>query len=143
MVCGIRRKDYEMSDYSTNTQAIFEQVRALIAPLDAEERLALIQAIAATPPPTDTPLEATLKQQHAQLAKEQAAWYALSAEERAPYRGEYVAIYQGQVVDHDPDQRALYIRVHKRYGRVPIPILNADWEQPPTYVIRHPRLERP
>lgn len=47
-----------MSDYLTNTQMIFEQVQTLITPLsvasaaNAEERLALIQAIAATPPST-------------------------------------------------------------------------------------------
>ena len=123
--------------------AVFEQIQALIAPFSIEERLALIREIAAMPPSFSTEtLSPSLPQPFStQLYREQAAWYALPAEERKCYQGEYVALHQGKVVDHDPDQRGLYIRIRERYGRAPVPILPADQEQPPTFVIHSPRLE--
>ncbi|MFP4394315.1 MAG: DUF5678 domain-containing protein [Anaerolineales bacterium] len=121
---------------------VFEQIQALIAPFSIEERLALIREIAAMPPPFSTEtLFSSQQPTSTQLYREQAAWYALPAEEREGYQGEYVALHQGQVVDHDADQRALYIRIRERYGRAPVPILPADQEQPPTFVIHSPRLE--
>ncbi len=116
--------------------AVFEQIQALIAPFSMEERLALIREIAAMPPSFSTEtLSSSLQPPFStQLYREQAAWYALPAEERERYRGEYVALHQGKVIDHDPDQRALYIRIRECYGHAPVPILPADQEQPPTFV---------
>lgn len=34
------------------------------------------------------------------------------------YPGEYAAIFQGQLVDHDPDLNALYERIEERYPDV-------------------------
>ena len=123
-----------------STTMIFGQVQTLVAPLNAKERLALIQVIAAMPSIRASPPPLTPAQRHAQLAQEQAGWYALAAEERSHYRGEYVALHQGQVVDHDPKQRVLYIRIRERYGHAPVPILYADWEEPPTYIMHSPHL---
>ena len=36
------------------------------------------------------------------------------------YRDQYVAIHEEQVVDHDTDDIALILRVHARYGYVPV-----------------------
>ncbi len=110
---------------------ILEKIRPLVAPLNAKERLTLIQAIAAMPAPATSP--STAHQQ--QLAIEQAAWYARPSTERQKYQGEFVALKEGQVIDHDPDQRTLYLRVKAQFGRGPIPILHADWTAPPTYTI--------
>jgi len=38
----------------------------------------------------------------------------------AQYRGEYVAIHEGQVIDHDPHLRTLHLRVFARLGFVKI-----------------------
>lgn len=123
--------------------AIFRRVQELIAPLDSEERLRLIEVIAATPlrMAVDVP-ELVASSYAAQVAHEQAAWYALPPATRARYRGEYVAVYQGQVVDHDPDQRALYLRVRQTLPHTPVALLCADWDGPPTFVIHSPHLER-
>lgn len=122
--------------------AIFKRVQELAAPLNSEERLRLIEIIATTPPrPSVEAARNTTPSRAADIAREQAAWYALPESARARYHGEYVAVYQGQVVDHDPDQRALYLRVRQRFGRAPIALLCAAWDEPPTYVIRSPRLE--
>jgi hypothetical protein len=44
-------------------------------------------------------------------------------------------------VDHDPDQRALYLRVRGQYERRPVLIIHADWDTMPDFTIHSPRLE--
>ncbi len=85
--------------------------------------------------------QADLGQHEHVLAQEQAAWYALEARVRQRYAGEYVAVRGGQVVDHDADQRALYLRVRARFGHSPVLIVHADWSEPPVYTIHSPHLE--
>jgi hypothetical protein len=36
------------------------------------------------------------------------------------YRAEYVALHQGQVIDHDPSLRTLHWRVFARLGHTPV-----------------------
>ena len=122
-------------------EAVIERVRQLAAPLTNTERLALIRVIASL----DSPEQETSQQNQTStdaLDVEQAAWFALPHAERQHYAGQYVAIHNGQVVDHDPDQRALYLRVRTHFGRQPVLIVNADWNAPPTIVLHSPRLER-
>ena len=75
------------------------------------------------------------------LQIEQTAWFAQSADLRRQFRGEFVAVHKQKVVDHDPDKRSLYIRVRQRFGPIPVLILSADLEEPPTFRIYSPRLE--
>ena len=63
------------------------------------------------------------------------AWYALPAETRSRYAGQYVAINDGTVTDHDADQRALYLRVRRCFGSTPVAVLWAGWEEPPVFVV--------
>lgn len=115
---------------------ILEKIRPLIITLTAEERLALIQAIATLESsPTPRP---TLENRRQIIKQEQERWYARSASERQAYQGQFVALQQGKVIDSDPDQRILYLRIKKQYGRAPIPILYADWTEPPTYTVHSP-----
>jgi hypothetical protein len=51
-------------------------------------------------------------------------------------------VHDKEVVDHDPDQRALYLRVLARYGPQPVLIVRADWDAMPEFTIHSPRLER-
>lgn len=119
---------------------IFTQIRTLLQPLNAEQRLQLIQDIASMAQDEaavrETPSTAE------QLAAEEAYWYELPAETRARYANRYVAIKNSQVADHDVDQRALYLRVRRRFGSDPVAIVRADWQEPPVFEIRSPRLER-
>lgn len=119
---------------------VFTQIQPLVRPLSAEQRLQLIQDIASMQQgdeDTVAPLPST-----EQLALEQAAWFALPADRRARYAHQHVAIRNGQVVDHDEDQRVLYLRVRRRFGSDPVAIMHADWQEPPVFEIRNPRLER-
>ncbi len=106
---------------------IFEQIRTLVLPLSAEQRLELIQDIASL-----APLEGDLQEtsrRNEQIATEQASWYALPAAKRERYNNQFVAVKNGQVVDHDADQRALYLRVRRHFGSAPVAILWASWER--------------
>ncbi|MCS6844322.1 MAG: hypothetical protein NZ528_08380 [Caldilineales bacterium] len=76
----------------------------------------------------------------AALEAEQAAWFARPCVERQQYAGHFVAVRGGQVVDHDPSQRALYLRVHARFGREPVLIVNADWDAEPMFNLAVSRL---
>jgi hypothetical protein len=61
----------------------------------------------------------------------------------AAYAGEYVAMRDGQVLDHDPDVQALYLRMHERFGDEPILIAPVTETPDPTYNMRSPRLAGP
>jgi hypothetical protein len=110
---------------------IFTQIRTLVQPLSAQQRLQLIQDIASM-----TQDEAAVRATPStaeQLSVEEAYWYGLPAAMRARYANRYVAIKNWQVVDHDVDQRALYLRVRRRFGSDPVAILWAEWEKAPMY----------
>jgi hypothetical protein len=123
-----------------DTQGIIEQVRELAAQLDIADRLAIIRAIATLELPAPE-IEPGHDKNHDELAAEQAAWFARPAAERRHYAADYVAVRHGAVVDQDPDQRALYLRVRARYGRAPVLIVPATWDQPPVLTFRSPRLD--
>lgn len=119
---------------------IFTQIRTLVQPLNAEQRLQLIQDIASM-----TQDEVVVREKPStaeQLALEEAYWYGLPVEMRARYANRYVAIKNRQVIDHDADQRTLYLRVRRRFGSDPVAIVWADWQEPPVFEIRSPHLER-
>lgn len=70
-----------------------------------------------------------------QMLIEQERWFAKPESQRADYRGHYIAIRHGEVIDQDVDQRALVRRVRVQYGDAPIPILSGDEDATPEYVI--------
>jgi hypothetical protein len=57
---------------------------------------------------------------------EQKWWLGLPLGERARYEGEFVAIHEQKVVDHDKDESALYRRIRARYGPKPVAIIPAE-----------------
>ncbi len=122
---------------------ILEQIRPLVKGLKAEERLALIQSIAQMESAPSSPSVAVQSAEDevldAMLA-EQEAWYAKPDQARVPYRGRYIALYHGDVIDHDEDRSLLLYRVRTKYKDAPIPIISGDEETMPEYVIRSPNL---
>ncbi len=73
------------------------------------------------------------------IEREQGWWLSLPLSERAKYQGEYVAVHNSQLVDHDLDKIALYKRVRARYGNTAVLIMPA--EGPQEIVLRSPRIE--
>jgi len=57
------------------------------------------------------------------------------------YRGEYVAVHEGQVIDHDLDLRTLHLRVFARLGRAPV-LLKKVEESEREWLFRSPRVAR-
>ena len=70
------------------------------------------------------------------------AFNAQYEELRAQYPDQYVAIHQGEVIDHDPDLRTLHLRVHKQLGHIPVLLKQVTDEPERTLVFRSPRLEK-
>jgi hypothetical protein len=55
------------------------------------------------------------------------------------YRGEYVALHEGRVIDHDLDLRSLHLRVFDRLGHTPVLLKRAIDEPEREIVFRSPR----
>jgi hypothetical protein len=64
------------------------------------------------------------------------------AELKAQYLGQYIAMHNGQVVDHDADFLALRQRVHQRFGRTPVMITLVEDVAERTLVRHGFRLEK-
>jgi len=60
------------------------------------------------------------------IAQEQEWWENLPLTERAEYAGEYVAVHQQQLVDHDKNAAQLYTRVREKYEQAPVLIMPAE-----------------
>ncbi|MFN8496419.1 MAG: DUF5678 domain-containing protein [Anaerolineae bacterium] len=58
------------------------------------------------------------------------------------YAGEYVAIHNGEVIDHDGDLRTLHLRVFARLGHTPVLLKQVARGAQTTLVFRSPRFER-
>ena len=60
------------------------------------------------------------ERQRAKLSQEIAAYKALHQELKQKYLGQWVAVHEQKLVDHDPDGGALYQRVRAKYGRAAV-----------------------
>jgi hypothetical protein len=71
--------------------------------------------------------------------REEAAFKRLHPMLREQYFGQYVAIYQGKLIDHDSDQVALFIRTQEKHPDEFVWIAPVGEEPEETYVLRSPR----
>ncbi|MBX2998628.1 MAG: ribbon-helix-helix protein, CopG family [Caldilineaceae bacterium] len=58
------------------------------------------------------------------------------------YPGEFVAVHEGQVIDHDPNLAALHRRVVSVIGATTVLLKHVDEPVNREFVLRRPRLER-
>ena len=80
---------------------------------------------------TDAILEAAWRRYRAVLQRkkihqEQTWWESLPLERRMQYKGEYVAVHNKEVVDHDIDRVSLHKRVRVRYGNIAVLVIPAE-----------------
>jgi len=122
-----------MNSVNPSITGILDKIRPLVSSLSPEDRLALIQAIASE----DLPASSQDK-----LLQEQLAWFARSKSDRQRFAGEFVAVQANQVIDHDADQRALYLRIRAHFPGRPVLIIHADWDEPPTFMHHSPHVEK-
>ncbi len=81
--------------------------------------------------------------QRAKIRAETEAFEQQLAALRLRYGDEYVAIHQGEVIDHDADLRTLRLRVFQHLGHVPVLLKRVSNSTERDLVFRNPRLERP
>ena len=67
------------------------------------------------------------------IRAEAKAWYAMPTETRNQYQGFFVAVYNGEIVDSDPNQRTLYLRAKERFGREPVLLVEGGDQPIPVY----------
>lgn len=72
---------------------------------------------------------------------EMQAFIALHPMLKEKYFGQYVAVYQGELVDHDVDHDALYRRIDAQYPDEFVWISPVEEEAIPTLTFRSPRIE--
>jgi hypothetical protein len=60
------------------------------------------------------------------IEKEQAWWLRSPLSERALYEGQFVAVHEQRLVDHDKDAAALTQRVRAKYGKTAVLIMAAE-----------------
>jgi hypothetical protein len=70
------------------------------------------------------------------------SYQKMHTELKAKYLGQHVAIYSGQLIDHDADVSALVKRIRQQYGREPVLITQVHEQAVREFVIRSPRLVR-
>ena len=76
------------------------------------------------------------------IQAESAAFEKLHSELVTKYLGDYVAIHDGVVVDHDSDVRTLHLRIRKQFGRIPVLLRQVTKEvEQQDLVFRSPKLE--
>lgn len=75
-----------------------------------------------------------------QIDREQEAYQAQHTRLLDLYAGQYIAMRQGQVIDHDEDSEALWKRVRSRWGDEPI-LITPVLEKPlQAIILRSPHL---
>jgi hypothetical protein len=74
------------------------------------------------------------------IEDEQDWWLSLPLSERATYGGQFVAVHNRRLIDHDRDELALRHRVRNKYQRTAVLLMPA--EGPREIRIISPRLER-
>ena len=91
----------------------------------------------------DKAVRAYLTQVHREnIRTETEAFTAQYDELRARYAGQYVAMHQGRVIDHDPDLRTLHLRVYEQLGHTPVLLKKVADGPERELTFRSPRLER-
>ena len=128
----------------TTLDAVVEKVRELVAPFGVNERMEIIRTI--------TQLEYVKANGDGSAPKstanedpflvEQERWFSLPVTVRERFRGRFIAVQDGQVIDEDDDHQALIRRVHSHFPDGAIPILNGDWDETPVYTFNGFRTER-
>ena len=74
------------------------------------------------------------------IEEEQDWWLSLPLSERAKYEGQFVAVHNRRLLDHDRDELALRRRVRSEYKKTAVLLMPA--EGPREIRIVSPRLER-
>lgn len=76
------------------------------------------------------------------IEREMEAYRTMHAGLKQRFLGKYVAIHNGELVDHDADRRALSQRVRQKYGNAAVLITPVEDKPEREFLILSPRFER-
>lgn len=130
-----------MSDYVTVSipEPLYRRARELARarqrPLDAVIAEVFEQGLPPESAETRTPAEIA-------MSRETAAYEAMHTTLMATYADEYVAIFGGELVDHDTDQTALLRRIDVRFPNDVVLLKRVRPLPEPELRVRSPRLVR-
>ncbi len=130
-----------MSDYVTVTipgelaQRAKSLARARRQPV--EDIIAEVLDEALPPAASSSALKA---ENDAAMAREMKAYEALHPTLKADYLGQYVAIREGRLIDHDADPAALYARIVAGYPEEFVWIAPVEEQPLTTLLVRSPRV---
>lgn len=81
------------------------------------------------------------RQRQEKIARERHWYEAHHHEFVRQYRGQYVAVHNTRIIDHDSDGRLLSRRIRQSYGRVAVAIIHVvDSPELPVLQMRSPKL---
>ena len=76
-----------------------------------------------------------------QVAQEETAYQAQHAQLLTQFPGQFIAMHNGQVIDHDTDELALFLRVRRQFSQIGILIKHVTLEVEEVWQMRSPCLE--
>ena len=81
------------------------------------------------------------EERHAQLVAEMDRFRAKHSELLNKYKGEYIGMHNGEVLDHDVEGGALHKRLRQQHGSLPILIVQVSESPEQQFTVRNPKLE--
>ncbi len=81
------------------------------------------------------------EERHAQLMAEMERFRAQHRELLTQFKGEYIGLRNGEVLDHDVDGGQLYKRLRQKHGSLPILIVQVTESPEQEFTVRNPKLE--
>jgi hypothetical protein len=126
-------------------QELLQTVRQLPA-ARAAEVLDFAQFLVARPAPpagNGGEVQSDWDRQAEQIDQEQRIYERRHSELLAQYRGRYIAMRHGDVVDVDSDMTDLSSRIRARFGNEPVLMKLVQSDPRQTYTIRSPKLVSP
>jgi len=121
----------------SSSQVILQRIDAIISELQALKR-----QVSTIQPDELESLVVPPAEEDTQVEREKNAYLRLYPQLKKQYTGQYVAIHNSQLVDHDVDYGALFERIDDRYPDTFVWLTQVEAEPMGTIVVRSPRFVR-
>ncbi len=121
----------------SSSQVILQRIDAIISELQALKR-----QVSTIQPDEFESLVVPPAEEDTQVEREKNAYLRLYPQLKKQYTGQYVAIHNSQLVDHDVDYGALFERIDDRYPDTFVWLTQVEAEPMGTIVVRSPRFVR-
>lgn len=119
---------------------VYERAQHLAQVRQQEVNIVIAEVLDDALPLTELEIEIDdWTEEDAALDREMQAYIAMHSQLKAKYFGQHVAVYGGQLIDHDQDFDALYGRVRKQHPDEIVWISTVKAEPIETIYIRSPR----